>query len=72
MPIVWRDQLNIGNDQIDTEHRYLICLFNSIELCLKQKDAINSLPIFIDQLFSYTKEHFTREEHLQKKIGFAD
>ena len=72
MPIAWRDKLSVGNDQIDTDHKYLICLFNSIELSLRCENSQQMLPLFVSQLFDYTKEHFSREELLQKKIGFAD
>ena len=67
MPIMWRDQISVGNDAIDQDHKYLICLINSVELALSHEDTVKHLPIFIGQLVEYTKEHFIREEEIQKK-----
>jgi len=67
VPIVWREQISVGNDIIDQDHKYLICLINSVELALKQEDTLEYLPVYIRQLVAYTKEHFTREEGIQKK-----
>ena len=70
MPVAWRDQLSTGNLLIDQDHKYLICLFNSIELALTTPDNMRHLPLFFDQLFAYTQEHFAREEKLQLKIEY--
>ena len=72
MPIVWRDRLNTGNDKIDTDHRYLFCLFNSIELATSHPDLMKHLPVFFAQLQAYTAEHFSREEKIQLRIGYPD
>ena len=70
MPITWRKQISTGNDIIDQNHKYLICLFNSIELALSTPEALKYLPVYVDQLFEYTKEHFDREEKIQLKIDY--
>jgi len=31
MGLQWRDQLSVGNDLIDTDHKYLIDLINRAE-----------------------------------------
>jgi hemerythrin len=67
MPIVWRDQMSLGNNIIDQDHKYLICLINSVELALKHEDTMELLPVYIHQLVAYTREHFEREEVIQKK-----
>ena len=70
MPIVWREQISVHNDIIDQDHKYLICLMNSIELALKHEDTIEYLSVFVDQLIDYTRIHFEREEAIQKKAQF--
>ena len=67
MPIVWREQISVGNNVIDQDHKYLICLINSVELALKHEDTMEYLPTFVQQLVAYTRDHFTREEAIQKK-----
>ncbi len=70
MPIVWREQISVGNNIIDQDHKYLICLINSVELALKHEDTIEYLPVYMRQLVDYTKEHFTREEVIQKRAHY--
>ena len=70
MAIVWREQMSVGNDVIDLDHKYLICLMNSVELALKHEDTLELLPVFTHQLVSYTEEHFAREEDIQKKAQY--
>lgn len=71
MTIIWRDKLNIGNQIIDKDHKYLIDLFNKIESSLKEDDAFTKLPKLFNNLFKYTQEHFSREEIIQIEINFS-
>ena len=71
-PIIWNRQLSTGNDLIDRDHKYLICLFNSIELALTKPSVLPHLPMFFDQLVEYTQEHFKREEGIQIKIDYPN
>lgn len=70
MPAIWREQLSTGNERIDQDHKYLFCLFNSIELALSQPESLKHLPIFFNQLLDYSKEHFEREEQIQIKVKY--
>ena len=67
MPIIWRNQMSVGNDLIDQDHRYLFCLINSIELAMRHEDDTDALLVFVGQLVKYTQFHFEREESIQKK-----
>ena len=36
--IVWREQkMSVGNTMIDADHRYLMCLINTVELALRSR-----------------------------------
>ena len=70
MPIAWSPKLSTHNQIIDQDHKYLICLFNSIELALKDDESLEHLPLFVNQLLEYTREHFAREERIQLKINY--
>lgn len=70
MGVTWRDKLSIGNGVIDQDHKHLLALFNSMESCLKECDGLMKLPALFDQLFSYTKVHFEREEIIQIEINY--
>lgn len=70
MPIIWREEMSIGNDLIDQDHRYLICLFNSIEFSLSHEKKDELLPEFFKQLVDYTIYHFDREEKIQINMKY--
>lgn len=70
MPILWRKEMSVENDLIDQDHRYLLCLFNSIELILSDKGLHDQLPFYFDQLLEYSKFHFDREEKIQLKSNY--
>ena len=67
-PVVWNRQMSTGNGLIDGDHKYLISLFNSVDLALSKPSVLPHLPLFFDQLVEYTQEHFRREEEIQIRI----
>ncbi len=64
MPIIWKEEMSIGHELIDNEHKYLFCLVNSVELALKLEDSQQLVAMFLDQLQEYTQKHFLHEESL--------
>ena len=70
MPIFWRDEMGVGDDLIDSDHRYLICLINTVELSMREKEDNQTILMAIDQLEQYTQRHFSGEEALQMRIGY--
>lgn len=70
MPLMWRDQLNVGNDIIDSDHKHLIEIINRIELCLEAKDR-GHLTEVLDSLAKYAQVHFDREERIAKAAGYT-
>ncbi|MDR3368395.1 hemerythrin family protein [Rhodoferax sp.] len=69
MPIQWREQFSVGNDLIDSDHRYLLEIINKAELCLKANQA-TLLPPLLDELGHYGQMHFQREEQVAKAVGY--
>lgn len=72
MAIIWRPQMSVANDFVDNDHRYLLCLVNTVELALKTSDNAEDLRLALEQLVDYTHEHFAREEKLQIRVGYPD
>jgi hemerythrin len=70
MPVLWRDEMSVGNDVIDRDHRYLFCLISTIELALKSNENREIVAPTLDQLHFYTKDHFLREETLMLEINY--
>lgn len=71
MSLVWRKQLSIGDKAIDTDHKYLICLINTVELTMRTTEHRDLLPTTLEQLVEYTHEHFEREESIMLSMRYA-
>ena len=63
---VWDDNYSVGNPEIDQQHKKLFELGNGIP------DLVNTVDIkqTIMDLYRYTREHFTNEEAMMRRIGF--
>jgi hemerythrin len=71
VPIIWRPQMSLGNALLDGDHRYLMCLINTVELAMRTASDRDILNVAFDQLEEYTHEHFRREERLQIELRYA-
>jgi len=69
MSLVWREQLSVGNNVIDTDHRYLIDIINRVEQSLGAKDR-RELSAALESLSKYSQEHFAREEKIARAAGY--
>jgi hemerythrin len=68
----WTDDLSVNNPIIDRDHLELISLVNELHSAAELgKDRI-ALSNILDSLFSYTQEHFQREEILMEAISYED
>lgn len=70
MPIFWRPQLRIGNEDIDSDHRYLILLINTVELVLRFPENPKHVEAALEELHRYAETHFEREERIQIAWGY--
>ncbi len=71
MPLQWREQMSVNNLIIDQDHRYLLCLINTVELSLRHPESGDHLRIALEQLSQYAREHFDREERIQYAIKYS-
>ena len=70
MTLVWRKQLEIGDEAIDSDHRYLICLINTVELAMRTPEHRDVLTTTLEQLVEYTHAHFEHEESIMLAIRY--
>lgn len=70
MSLVWRDQLSVGNNAIDSDHMHLIEIINQAEQSLRAKNP-SELMFALDNLSKYSKEHFVKEEKIANAVGYA-
>ena len=71
MTIEWRPAMAVGDATVDADHQKLIELINGVESTLFAAGGRAALAAILDQLASYTKEHFDREESLMRQIGYS-
>ncbi len=70
MSLVWREQLSVGNDLIDADHKYLIDIVNQIEQSFDTKNR-HELSAALDSLSQYSQKHFAQEEKIASAAGYA-
>ena len=70
MTLKWREQLSVGNDLIDSDHKCLIEIINLAEHSLKSNDR-EELTAALDRLSRYARVHFAREEKIAGAVGYA-
>ena len=58
MPIVWKEQMSVGNIVIDDAHKLLICLLNSVEIALQVENHGDMVRFLVNELHEYTRNHF--------------
>ena len=65
MPIIkWTEELSVGVNAFDNDHKKLIELFNKLYDALSQGEANNLIPSVLKELSDYTKSHFKKEENV--------
>lgn len=66
--IVWREAMSVGSRDIDDDHRELIDIINEFQLSPSMARA----RISAQKLLQYTKEHFAKEEKIQRACGLKN
>lgn len=73
MPLIqWNEQISVGNDQFDNDHKYLITLLNSLFDGINAGRGPQSLAYILEELLEYTETHFAREEAEMQRLGYPD
>ncbi len=69
MAIQWRDQFSVGNDLVDTDHKYLLEIINRAEVSL-QGHQHAALVALLDELAHYGAKHFKLEELVAGAVDY--
>lgn len=67
----WDEILSIGVDEIDEDHRRLLELFNILNHSVTEGGAPDYLAAVLEELINCTAWHFSHEERLMLKYGYA-
>ena len=68
----WSDALSVGNSLIDQDHKELVNLVNELHQAVQDGKSSETLGRILQALFTYTQEHFQREELLMEHINYVD
>ena len=73
MPLIqWNDQLSVGINSIDEQHKKLINMINALNNALAEGQANEVLAKIFDGLAVYTVKHFGYEEELFAQYGYTE
>jgi hemerythrin len=65
MVIVWDEELETGNEEIDNQHKELFKRFNDFQMACKQGKGLDELSNLLSYLGEYVRSHMAQEECLQ-------
>lgn len=68
----WNDELLVGLKEIDTEHKELFSLFQSLSADISADKDLQIIESAVAYLDEYVREHFSREERHMKIFKYPD
>ncbi len=66
----WNEQLDIGVETVDTHHKKLVSMVNSLHEAMQQGQSKEVLGKILHALIVYTEKHFEYEEDLFKQYNY--
>lgn len=70
--LAWSDLLSVDIEEIDQDHRKLLDLFNILNHAITDGDTPEYQVAVLKELINCTIWHFSHEERLMLKYGYAD
>lgn len=67
---IWTDQLNIGIDVIDQQHRRIVEYINQLDDARSGGQTREEIAAVLSQLVDYTLSHFAFEESMQEEANY--
>ncbi len=73
MPMfTWTDEYELGIPAIDKQHRKWLVLLDGLYTAMREGRASAVIGKVIDEVVSYTKEHFSFEEMLMRSHSYPE
>lgn len=67
----WNDSYSVNVTEMDDQHKKLVDLINQLHDAMLGRRAKEIQKGILDQLITYTKTHFTREEQLMQQHNYT-
>lgn len=67
---MWTDQLNVGIEVIDQQHRRIVEYINQLDDARSNNYSREEIGFLVNELVDYTISHFGFEESLQEEAGY--
>ncbi|HRY14473.1 MAG: hemerythrin family protein [Leptospiraceae bacterium] len=71
-PIEWKNDYEIGIEDIDFQHHFFLNLINRLSNELATVDDLNYREALINELSAYARFHFISEENMMYRTGYPD
>jgi hemerythrin len=68
----WDDMLSVKVESIDAQHKKLIAILNRVHDAARSGNGASIVGPILDELVSYTDEHFAFEEDLMRRAEYPD
>lgn len=68
--IKWSNDLSIGIEEIDADHRRLITCLDDLFTACYAGQGPQVLKKILGCLMQYTREHFSHEEDVMRRVGY--
>ncbi len=73
MPLItWTDDLSVGVEQLDEDHKIIIGIINELYDAMSKGHGEELLDGVLAKLKEYTISHFYKEESLMMSYGYAN
>ena len=68
----WRDNMSVGVEAVDNDHKHLVDLLNKLHFLRLAGADRASVGEVLEELLRYTEYHFEREEKLMESCSYPD
>ena len=70
--IEWSNELSVGIEEIDAQHKVLVDLLNQIHEAIQQRRGAEVTNQILERLGEYTRIHFAVEESLMRIMHYPE
>ncbi len=68
--IEWKDEFNLGIEEVDSEHRTLVALINALHDAMLAGAGRADVVEGISEIYALVSAHFEREETLMREMRY--